>query len=96
MFYESLIILNISTLNFSEGVPASVLSIPLSSINCPHYSIRTISKAPTLANHNLTKVDSHVGHFKKNCWKPVQKPPETKTKADKSRCITLCFQVGGR
>ena len=25
MFYESLIILNISTLNFSEGVPASVL-----------------------------------------------------------------------
>ena len=26
MFYESLIILNISTLNFSEGVPASVLS----------------------------------------------------------------------
>ena len=27
MFYESLIILNISTLNFSEGVPASVRSI---------------------------------------------------------------------
>ena len=27
MFYESLIILNISTLNFSEGVPASVLSL---------------------------------------------------------------------
>ena len=26
MFYESLIILNISTLNFSEGVPASVVS----------------------------------------------------------------------
>ena len=25
MFYESLIILNISTLNFSEGVPASVI-----------------------------------------------------------------------
>ena len=25
MFYESLIILNISTLNFSEGVPASVV-----------------------------------------------------------------------
>ena len=25
MFYERLIILNISTLNFSEGVPASVL-----------------------------------------------------------------------
>ena len=25
MFYESLIILNISTFNFSEGVPASVL-----------------------------------------------------------------------
>ena len=25
MFYESLIILNISILNFSEGVPASVL-----------------------------------------------------------------------
>ena len=27
MFYESLIILNISTLNFSEGVPASVIVI---------------------------------------------------------------------
>ena len=27
MFYESLIILNISTLNFSEGVPASVLCV---------------------------------------------------------------------
>ena len=27
MFYESLIILNISTLNFSEGVPASVLAL---------------------------------------------------------------------
>ena len=27
MFYESLIILNISTLNFSEGVPASVLPL---------------------------------------------------------------------
>ena len=27
MFYESLIILNISTLNFSEGVPASVLRV---------------------------------------------------------------------
>ena len=27
MFYESLIILNISTLNFSEGVPASVLAV---------------------------------------------------------------------
>ena len=27
MFYESLIILNISTLNFSEGVPASVASV---------------------------------------------------------------------
>ena len=26
MFYESLIILNISTLNFSEGVPASVIT----------------------------------------------------------------------
>ena len=26
MFYESLIILNISTLNFSEGVPASVIA----------------------------------------------------------------------
>ena len=26
MFYESLIILNISTLNFSEGVPACVVS----------------------------------------------------------------------
>ena len=25
MFYESLIVLNISTLNFSEGVPASVI-----------------------------------------------------------------------
>ena len=28
MFYESLIILNISTLNFSEGVPASVFVVP--------------------------------------------------------------------
>ena len=44
-------------------------------------------KAPTLANQNLAKVDSHVGHFKKICWELGQKPPETETKADKSRCI---------
>ena len=47
-------------------------------------------KAPTLANQNLAKVDSHVGHFKKICWKPGQKPPKTETKTDKSRCIS-CF-----
>ena len=29
MFYESLVILNISTLNFSEGVPASVLDLTM-------------------------------------------------------------------
>ena len=33
MFYESLIILNISTLNFSEGVPASVLNPNLEYLN---------------------------------------------------------------
>ena len=45
-------------------------------------------KAPTLANQNLAKVDSHVGHFKKICWELGQKPPETETKADKSRCMS--------
>jgi hypothetical protein len=48
-------------------------------------------KAPTLANQNLAKVDSHVGHFKKICWKPGQKQPKTETKADKSRCIWEVF-----
>ena len=46
-------------------------------------------KAPTLANQNLAKVDSRVGHFKKICWEPGQKQPETETKADKSHCISL-------
>ena len=40
-------------------------------------------KAPTPPNQNLAKVDSHIGHFKKICWGPGQKPPETETKADK-------------
>ena len=44
-------------------------------------------KAPTLANQNLAKVASHIGHFKKIRREPGQKPPETETKADKSRCI---------
>ena len=44
-------------------------------------------KAPTLANQNLAKVDSDIGHFMKICWEPGQSPPETETKADKSRCI---------
>jgi hypothetical protein len=44
-------------------------------------------KAPTQANQNLAKVDSHFGHFKKIRRKPDQKPPKTETKADKSRCI---------
>jgi hypothetical protein len=30
-------------------------------------------KAPTQANHNLAKVDSHLGHFKKICQEPGQK-----------------------
>ena len=40
-------------------------------------------KAPTMANQNLAKVDLHVGHFKKICWEPSQKSPETETKTDK-------------
>ena len=46
-------------------------------------------KAPTQANQNLVKVDSHFGHLKKIRREPGQKPPETETKADKSRCIFL-------
>jgi hypothetical protein len=44
-------------------------------------------KAPTQANQNLAKVDSHFGHFKKIRQEPGQKLPETETKDDKSRCI---------
>ena len=35
MFYESLITLNISTLNFSEGVPASVIASIHHTVQCP-------------------------------------------------------------
>ena len=37
-------------------------------------------KVSTLANHNLAKVGLLIGHFKKICWEPSQKPPETETK----------------
>ena len=46
-------------------------------------------KAPTQANQILAKVDSHFGHFKKIRREPGQKPLETETKADKSRCIYM-------
>ena len=39
MFYESLIILNISTLNFSEGVPASVVLILLHTQSIVHAKV---------------------------------------------------------
>ena len=45
-------------------------------------------KALTLANQNLAKADPHVGHCKKICWKPGQKPPKIETKSDKSRCMS--------
>ena len=40
-------------------------------------------KAPTMADQNLAKVASHIGHFNKICWESGQKLPETETKADK-------------
>jgi hypothetical protein len=52
-------------------------------------SPRKMSNFWTQANQILAKVDSHFGHFKKIRREPGQKPLETETKADKSRCIYM-------
>ena len=55
MFYESLIILNISTLNFSEGVPASVICIPLvlATTATIMFSCTYVDKSPTKMGYSL-------------------------------------------
>ena len=52
MFYESLIILNISTLNFSEGVPASVLANYVLLVNKIHLGYE--ESAPNISNETST------------------------------------------